>query len=102
MKTRLELHEELCSVLGSRNVYFQPPESIKMSFPCIIYHLSGDDTSYADNKIYARMKEYNVTVVDKNPDSTIADRLLDSIEYSSFLRSFREDGLYHYLLTIYY
>ena len=37
MDRRLQLHEELCSVLGSRNVYFQPPETIKLTYPCIIY-----------------------------------------------------------------
>ena len=33
MKTRYELHEFLCEILGSRNVYFQPPESVKMKDP---------------------------------------------------------------------
>ena len=36
-KTREELHELLVSVLGSRNVYFQPPESIRMQYPAIVY-----------------------------------------------------------------
>ena len=37
MKTRYELHEFLCEILGSRNVYFQPPESVKMKYPAIVY-----------------------------------------------------------------
>ena len=32
MDRRLKLHEELCDILGSRNVYFQPPETVKMKY----------------------------------------------------------------------
>ena len=43
-KDRLILHDELITLLGSSNVYFQPPTSIKMNYPCIIYKL--DDVEY--------------------------------------------------------
>jgi len=32
---RIQLHEILCDVLGTRNVYFQPPESVDMNYPAI-------------------------------------------------------------------
>ena len=47
MKTRLELDEELVKILGSKNVYFQPPESLKLNYPAIVYSLSN-----ISNRIY--------------------------------------------------
>jgi len=33
MGTRLELQNLLENILGSRNVYFQPPENLKLNYP---------------------------------------------------------------------
>ena len=65
---RLELHEILCTILGSRNVYFQPPESIKMNYPAIVYGLDDIDNQYANDGVYLSHRRYSVTVIDKNPD----------------------------------
>ena len=34
---RNDLQKLLVEVLGSKNVYFQPPESVKMKYPAIVY-----------------------------------------------------------------
>jgi hypothetical protein len=47
MASRLELHEELCAVLGSRNVYFMTPESVKMNYDAIRYALNGKNLNPA-------------------------------------------------------
>ena len=55
MASRLELHEELCEVLGSRNAYFQTPENVKMEYKptgAIRYKLGGKNLKRANNKIY--------------------------------------------------
>ena len=39
MGTRIELQLKLEEILGSRHVYFQPPASIKMTYPAIVYEL---------------------------------------------------------------
>ena len=52
MASRLELHEALCKVLGSRNVYFQPPEDIKMNYPAIEYSRASIDNTFANNDVY--------------------------------------------------
>lgn len=41
MGTRLELQNKLEELLGSRHVYFQPPESVKMEYPAIKYSMTG-------------------------------------------------------------
>ena len=83
------------------NVYFQPPESIKMKYPCIIYELDDYVKLYANNKTYNLTKRYSVTVVDKNPDSDIKD-LVAELPLCRFIRSYMADNLNHYVFEIYY
>lgn len=101
MPSRLELHEELVSILGSRYVYFQPPESIKMTYPCIVYERSGIPTRYADNNVYHQVVQYTVTVVDKDPDSEIVERM-SKFKNARFGRHYVSDGLNHDTFTVYY
>ena len=102
MGTRLELQAELENVLGSGNVYFQPPASIKMSYPAIVYSLERDTHLNANDKLYYLKKRYTLTVIDKNPDTTIPDSLILAFQYCSFDRHYKADNLNHYVLTIYY
>ena len=51
MASRLELHEEFCNILGSRSVYFQPPASIKLNYPCIVYSISSVNKQDANDKM---------------------------------------------------
>ena len=101
MGTRLELHEILCSVLGSRHVYYQPPESVKMIYPAIVYEHSSTKTQFADNSPYSSMKQYQITVIDKNPDSTIPDAVV-SLPMCSFSRHFTAEHLNHDVFTLFY
>lgn len=102
MGTRLELQSALENILDSDHVYFQPPATIKMSYPAIVYSLDNDLHLRANNELYYHKKRYSVTVIDKNPDTTIPDSLLYAFEYCSFDRHFKADNLNHYVLTIYY
>lgn len=102
MASRLELHEELCETLGSRNVYFQPPESVKMTFDAIRYQLGGKDLKHASNKIYHMTNRYEGVVITRRPDTDIPDKLLARFEMISFGRPYIADNLNHYPFTIYY
>ena len=73
MAKRLDLHQELCDILATTNVYFQPPASLSMKYPCIRYSLSGIDVDHADDSNYKSDRQYTVTVIDRNPDSGIPD-----------------------------
>ena len=102
MASRLELHEELCGLLGSQNVYFQPPESIKLSYPCIVYSRSGVDVAKADNRLYKRINEYEITVIDRDPDSEISNYILEHFPMCRFDRDYTSNNLNHTVLTLYY
>lgn len=101
MGTRLELHELLCSVLGTRNVYYQPPQNVMLQYPCIIYTLDNISVKNADNSMYKKDKRYSVTVIDKNPDSELPDKILE-LSLCQFDRRYVADNLYHTVFSIYY
>lgn len=102
MPNRIELHNELTAILGTENVYFQPPESLKLKYPCIIYAKDGTNGNFADDKIYASHNRYTITVIDKDPDSSIADKLLGHFSMCSYNRRFSSDNLNHCVLSLYY
>mgnify|MGYP004623699063 FL=1 len=101
MGTRLDLHEIFCSTLGSRNVYFQPPETIKMNYPCIVYERASNDTRFADNRPYKSIRRYTVTIIDKNPDSQLPDKL-GELPLCRLNRVYTADNLNHYVFDIYF
>ena len=101
MPNRLELHEFLCGILGSRNVYYNPPESIKMSYPAIVYHLSNINNRYANNNVYLQNDAYIVTVISKESDIDCV-RALSKLSKCKFDRQFSSNNLHHYVFTLYY
>lgn len=102
MRKREDFHELLVDALGSRNVYFQPPEDIKLSYPCIKYSLEKPWISNADDKKYSGMSRYSIILIDYDPDSEEVVEKLNDFEYSSFDRSYAADNLNHFVFTIYY
>lgn len=101
LRTRLDLHSKLCSILESTNVYFQPPENIKMNYPAIVYEMSSIKTNHADGGVYLFNKCYDITLIHNNPDNDIVDRILMEIPHSSFNRHFKSDGLNHYVFRVF-
>lgn len=101
MNRREELHEILCEALGSRNVYFQPPESIKMKYPAIVYSRDDIDNSFANNSVYMQSLAYSVTVIDSDPDSEIVAKV-SRLPRCQYDRHYKADNLNHDMFTIYY
>lgn len=98
---RLELDARLRRILGSDNVYFEPPASLKMKYPCIRYSRSRIDTVNADNKVYLANRRYDIIAIYQDPDSNLADRILfneENIRFSNE-RRYVADGLYHDVFT---
>ena len=101
MSRRLELHAKLVDFLGSGHVYFQPPESVRLTYPCIIYNLDDFDVKRADNELYLGKDRYAVTIISKDPDFPNVRELLEW-ELCSFNRFFTSDNLNHWTYEIYY
>lgn len=101
MASRLTLQRELEELLGSSNVYFQPPSSVKMRYPAIRYSLSNMQNNHADNLVYKHSKAYELILIDPDPDSIFIDKLL-RLPYCRFDRCYPADNLNHYIFTLYY
>ena len=101
MASRLELQTKLEELLGNRHVYYQPPSTVKMEYPAIVYSLNNIDIRKADNANYMSTKQYTVTVMDRMPDNSVIDKLLE-LPYCSYDRHYIADNLHHDVLTLYF
>lgn len=101
MGSRIELQTLLEELLGVKHVYYQPPESLKIEYPAIVYSKSNIQTKKANNKTYSKKTRYDITVIDRLPDNPIIDKLLE-LPYCSYDRHYKFDKLNHDTLTLYY
>lgn len=107
MGRREDLHNKLVDVMnrffqdGKDRVYYQPPATVRMIYPAIVYSLSDLWVSYADNRWYKDTPSYTVTVIDRDPDSSIPCSFKDW-PMCSFDRHFTSDNLHHFVFRIYY
>lgn len=101
MNNRLKLQNKLEELLGSRNVYYQPPESLKMEYPAIRYSKSNIRSRHADNVKYSNFTSYEIIVLDKKPDNKVIEKILE-LPLSSFDRHYVSDNLNHDIITLYY
>ena len=96
---RMNLHEILENILGSANVYFQPPASIQLNYPCIIYSFDDEYSLYANNEKYMDRDKYTIQLITKEP---LPDELMTgikSIPYTRFDRHYTADNLHHFVYT---
>lgn len=101
MGSRVELQTLLEATLGSRNVYFQPPESLKINYPAIVYNIDDRPTYFADDNPYIVRKRYKVIVIDKNPDSIIPDKV-GSLKACKFTTTYVKDNLHHNVYNLFF
>jgi len=99
MARRLDLQEVLETL--APNVYFQPPASLQMTYPAIVYERNTERVKFADNGPYGRTKRYQVTVIDKNPDSSIPDAVAQ-LPLCQRQRTFAKDNLNHDVFFLYF
>lgn len=101
MGQRLQLQTLLEDLLGSRNVYFQPPPTISMQYPAIVYKRDRMDTEFANNKPYKHKKRYQVTVIDRKPDSTIHEKVAE-LPMCTYDRFYTADNLNHDVFNLFF
>jgi hypothetical protein len=85
----------------SVNVYFEPPEAIKMKYPCIRYSRSKIDGKHANNSIYSKKTRYEVIVIEQDPDGILLDAVF-ALSLCAHEQSYAIDGLKHDVFTLYY
>ena len=102
---RSRLDELLAAVLnltesdGDRHTYFNPPSTVKMKYPAIRYSLAGINRRFANDGSYHTKPSWEITLIDRNPDSIYVDKILQ-IPYCSFGRFYVADNINHWTFTI--
>jgi len=91
---RRELYNRLVEEY-TPNVYWNPPENFKMSYPCIIYSLVDTNDIYADNKKAIYNEVYELTWISFDKEDLKLDKLMhdDHATYNSY---FLSDAMHHY------
>lgn len=100
--SREELQTMLMEFLGSSNVYFQPPESLKIQYPAIVYDIYRVNQRFASDKQYLNYPGWSVTVIDKSKEVDWISKALEEFKYCSVERIYTADNLAHYSFIIYY
>ena len=101
MGKRTDLQALLEAMLGSRNVYFQPPPAVKMQYDAIRYVRKSIDNTFADDSVYKQDQAYELTVMYRDPDSDLPMRI-SRLPKCSFDRHYAVDNLNHDVFTLYY
>lgn len=101
MASQSDLQTKLEALLGSRNVYYQPPESLKMKYPAIRYSKSIISSRYADDVKYSNFTRYEIIVIDNMPDNDVINKIL-MLPHSTYERHYTSDNLNHDVINLYY
>lgn len=101
MAQRIDLQTLLVTLLGSDNVYFQPPPTVKMQYPCIIYKRDYMNTDFSNNKPYKHKKRYQLTIIDVDPDSDIHEKVAE-LPMCSYDRFYTADNLNHDVYNLFF
>ena len=99
MAPRLELQSIL--ELITPHVYFQPPPNINLEYPCIVYSRDGSNSQFASDRPYFHTKRYMVTVIDRNPDSDLPDKV-EELPFCNFDRFYATENLNHHVFNLFF
>lgn len=102
MSSRLELQSKLEELIGNRNVYFQPPASVMLSYPCVIYNIGNGDAKRADNMVYTFTNSYDLIFIYKKPNIEIIETVLAEFPMCRLASTYCSDNLNHYAFTLYF
>ena len=101
MDRRHKLHEELVS-LGAKKTLFQPPPSVQLEYPAIIYTIKSTYTTNADNRVYTGHRFYQIELIDPDPDTSLIDSLLNKFKMIKHVNNFKTSNLNHNVFDLYY
>lgn len=103
MRKWSELYEILQGIMGDAGrAYYQPPENLKLSYPCIVFERTNALIDYADNNPYQITKRYTITLMTKTADNDeFVDQLLN-LPMCTYDRQFINEGIVHDVFSIYF
>lgn len=104
MDRRNELHQILKGLFGANepHVYYQPPKDQQMTYPCIRYQLDDMPAIHANNYPYAIGHRYQVTVMDRDPESYLREAVAKLPTCRMRTAPYAKDNLHHFVFSLYY
>ncbi len=96
---RLLFDEAIKEATGLTHVYYDPPESIFMEYPAIVYKKTNMPSEYADGLKYIKHLAFEVKLICEDADSKYVD-ILHDFKFSNFNRHYIADDLHHDVFTI--
>ena len=76
------------------HVYFQPPESISMKYPAIVFNRRLIENTNANDTVYNQRTSFELTVIDPDPEGVIAYEI-SKLPYCTHNRHYTADNLNH-------
>lgn len=101
MADRPSLQALFEDILESPNVYNDPPESVRMSYPAIKFVRSKIDNTFANDKVYKQDDRYDVIAIYRDPDDELP-RKISRLPRCVHDRHYISDNLHHDAFTLYY
>lgn len=101
MASRIDLQNKLVELLGNNNVYYQPPENLKMEYPCIRYSKNKIRSNHANNAKYSNFNSYQIIVIDPRPDNPVIQKILN-LPFSEYDRNYVSNNLNHDVIILYF
>ena len=101
MAPRLELQAIFTDILETDEVYFQPPPSVQMTYPCIVYRRDYELANYANDKPYTHRRRYQVIIIDRNQDSEIPAKIA-ALPLCVYDRFYTADNLNHDVYKLFF
>lgn len=105
MGRRQDLHEILVRLfdgtIANPCVKYQPGPSVTLTYPAIVYKLDDIPSIFANNKPYHWDHRYQVTVIDRDPESKLREKMV-ALPLCRFTQAFVSNNLYHFVFEIYY
>lgn len=95
------IQNELETLLGSSNVYFQPPENIKLKYPAIVYSTGSPSITYANNKVYSYLTNFVMTYIRKTSGDDLPETIVRHFQNCTEDRTFVSDNLYHTVFKLF-
>lgn len=99
--TRLDIQDRLEGLDPKLHVYYQPPESVRIKYPAVVYKLNDIGQRFADDNTYNKDRSYMLTLIHTDPDNELIEKLLLSFNKIRFDRTYTSDNLYHYIYILY-
>lgn len=101
MSSRNELQGKLEELLKSKHVYYNPPSTLKMEYPCIRYSLKVIKSRFANSAPYSLLPCYELIVIAKESDHEVIKDLM-MLPYCTHVNHYKADNLNHDVLTIHW